>query len=141
MCSSQRSQAFELATTTEQLQVGGGYTVLSTRLTLHPPSYAITCLEPEKIYVKFHKNCENRGKVWKFLLKDVILWNLTFIFSGSRKKFSLVSLQIPNYIYSPSLRSKRFCAALVSFHLSRGRNRSFFLRNQAKWKRLPRRLL
>ena len=27
MCSSQRSQAFELATTTEQLQVGGGYTV------------------------------------------------------------------------------------------------------------------
>ena len=27
MCSSQRSQAFELATTTERLQVGGGYTV------------------------------------------------------------------------------------------------------------------
>ena len=27
-CSSQRSQAFELATTTERLQVGGGYTVL-----------------------------------------------------------------------------------------------------------------
>ena len=27
-CSRQRSQAFELATTTEQLQVGGGYTVL-----------------------------------------------------------------------------------------------------------------
>ena len=28
VCSSQRSQAFELATTTERLQVGGGYTVL-----------------------------------------------------------------------------------------------------------------
>ena len=28
VCSSQRSQAFELATTTEQSQVGGGYTVL-----------------------------------------------------------------------------------------------------------------
>ena len=27
MCSSQRNQAFELATTTERLQVGGGYTV------------------------------------------------------------------------------------------------------------------
>ena len=28
MCSSQRRQAFELATSTERLQVGGGYTVL-----------------------------------------------------------------------------------------------------------------
>ena len=28
-CSSQRSQAFKLATTTERLQVGGGYTVLT----------------------------------------------------------------------------------------------------------------
>ena len=28
MCRSQRSQAFELATTTERLKVGGGYTVL-----------------------------------------------------------------------------------------------------------------
>ena len=27
MCSSQRSQAFELATTTERLQLSGGYTV------------------------------------------------------------------------------------------------------------------
>ena len=34
--------------------------------------------------------------VWK-----MSFWNLTFIFSGSRKKFSLVLLQIPNYIYSP----------------------------------------
>ena len=29
MCRSQRSQAFELATTTERLQVGGGYTVVN----------------------------------------------------------------------------------------------------------------
>ena len=36
MCSSQRSQAFELATTTERLQVGRGY----TRLTLHAPSWS-----------------------------------------------------------------------------------------------------
>ena len=36
MCSSQRSQAFDLATTTERLQVGRGY----TRLTLHPPSWS-----------------------------------------------------------------------------------------------------
>ena len=28
MCSSQRSQAFEFAATTERLQVGGGYVVL-----------------------------------------------------------------------------------------------------------------
>ena len=28
VCSSQRSQGFELATTTERLQVGGGYAVL-----------------------------------------------------------------------------------------------------------------
>ena len=27
-CNSQKSQAFELATTTEKLQVGGGYTLL-----------------------------------------------------------------------------------------------------------------
>ena len=33
MCSSQRSQAFELATITEQLQVGGGYTVLIKNVT------------------------------------------------------------------------------------------------------------
>ena len=28
------------------------------------------------------------------------LWNLTFIFSVSHKKFSLVLLQVTNYIYS-----------------------------------------
>ena len=31
MCSSQRNQAFELATTTERLQVGGGYTILKNK--------------------------------------------------------------------------------------------------------------
>ena len=32
--------------------------------------------------VKFHKNCENTGKILKFHVQDVILWNLTFIFFG-----------------------------------------------------------
>ena len=44
--------------------------------------------------VKFHKNCENTGKILKFHVQDVILWNLTFIFFGSHKKFSLVLFQI-----------------------------------------------
>ena len=30
-----------------------------------------------------------------------MFWNLTFIFSGSHKKFSLVSLQITDYIHKP----------------------------------------
>ena len=33
--------------------------------------------------------------------KSVILWNLTFLFSGSHKKFSLVLLQVTNYILEP----------------------------------------
>ena len=45
--------------------------------------------------VKFHKNCE----FCKFHVKDVILWNLTFIFSGSHEKFSLVLLQMIYYIF------------------------------------------
>ena len=32
-------------------------------------------------------------------IKDVILWNLTFIFSGSLKNFSLVLSQVTNYYY------------------------------------------
>ena len=40
-------------------------------------------------------------KFWKFHVSDVILWNLTFIFSGSYQKFSLVLLQLTNYIFSP----------------------------------------
>ena len=51
--------------------------------------------------VKFHKNCENTGKILKFHVQDVILWNLMVIFLGSRKKFSLVLLQMTNYIFSP----------------------------------------
>ena len=55
----------------------------------------------EKMNVKFHKNCENTEvKFWKLHILDVILWNLTFIFSGSPKKFSLVLLQMTNYFFS-----------------------------------------
>ena len=51
---------------------------------------------------KFPKNCGNKGKFLKFHVKDVILGNLTIIFSGSHKKFSLVLLQMTNYVSSPS---------------------------------------
>ena len=57
--------------------------------------------ECKKMNVKFHKNCENKIKFWKFHVKNVILLTLTFIFSGSHKKFSLVLLQMTNYIFSP----------------------------------------
>ena len=58
--------------------------------------------ESEKINVKFHNNCEKKaGKFWKIDVREVILRNLTFIFSGSHMKFSLVLLQITNYIFSP----------------------------------------
>ena len=40
--------------------------------------------------------------------------NLTFIFSGSHKKFSFVLFQITNYIYSPSLRGHPVYSALGS---------------------------
>ena len=50
--------------------------------------------ESEKMNVDFHKNCENTGKILKILLWHIILWNLTIIFSGSHKKFSLVLLQM-----------------------------------------------
>ena len=55
----------------------------------------------EKINVKFHKNCEKQVKFSKFCVQDVILWSLTYIFSGSHKKFSLVLLQMIYYIFSP----------------------------------------
>ena len=51
--------------------------------------------------VKVYKNCENMVKGWKFQVQDVILWNLTFIFSGSHNEFSLVLFQMTNYIFSP----------------------------------------
>ena len=54
--------------------------------------------------VKFHENRENTGKILK--ISDVILWNLPFIylflpfiFSRSHEKFSLVLLQMTNYIF------------------------------------------
>ena len=52
--------------------------------------------------VQFHKNYENTGllKFWNFHVQDVMLWNLTFILSGSHKKFSLELLQTTNYICS-----------------------------------------
>ena len=47
--------------------------------------------------VKFHENRENTGKILK--ISDEILWNLPFIFSRSHEKFSLVLLQMTNYIF------------------------------------------
>ena len=38
--------------------------------------------EPDKINVKFHKNCEKTGKILKISCVKC-LWNLTIIFSGS----------------------------------------------------------
>ena len=48
--------------------------------------------------VQFHNNYENTGllKFWKFHVQDVMLWNLTFIFSGSHEKFFLVLLKMTN---------------------------------------------
>ena len=52
--------------------------------------------------VKFHKNVKTQVKFWKLHVLDVILWNLSLIiFSSSRKKFSLVLLQMTNYTFSP----------------------------------------
>ena len=62
--------------------------------------------------VKFHKNCENTGKILKFHVQDIILWNLMVIFLGSHKKFSLVLLQMTTYIFSPWKILKRMKYAL-----------------------------
>ena len=43
------------------------------------------------------------------------MWNLTFIFSGSHKKFSLVLLQITNYIYSPWKMKKKNAILFLKF--------------------------
>ena len=56
--------------------------------------------ESEKMNVKFHKNWENTGKILNFSCVRCNWRNLTFIFSGSNKKFSSVLLQITNYIFS-----------------------------------------
>ena len=47
-------QAFELATTTEWLQVGGGYRVLSICLTAHPPSSNCLILPGSKWHLMCH---------------------------------------------------------------------------------------
>ena len=50
--------------------------------------------------VKFHKNCENTGKILKIsCVPSVSLWNLTFIFSGSHTKYCrwlITSLALEN---------------------------------------------
>ena len=63
------------------------------------------------LIVKSWQNCLKRSisqELWKhrwnsenFILKMSFCEILTFIFSGSYKKFSLVLLQITNYIYNP----------------------------------------
>ena len=57
--------------------------------------------EPEKIYFKFHRNCEKQVIFWKCCE----IWH--FIFSGSHKKFSLVLLQLTKYIHSSWKMQKR----------------------------------
>ena len=57
--------------------------------------------EPEKMNVKFYKNCKNTGKILKISCVRCHLWNLTFIFWVSHKRFSLVLLQMTNYIFRP----------------------------------------
>ena len=49
--------------------------------------------EPKKINVIFHKNFENTGKI----VKISCLTDLTFIFSGSHERFSLVLIQMTNF--------------------------------------------
>ena len=66
--------------------------------------------------VTFHKDCENTGKILKFHVQDIILGNLTFIFSCSHKKFSLVLLQMTNYIFSPWKILKRMKYALNIYY-------------------------
>ena len=62
----------------------------------------------------FTRIVKTKVKVWKFLVQDVILWNLTVIFSGSHKKFSLEFLQMTNNIFSPW---KMFKKTVICFKL------------------------
>ena len=57
---------------------------------------------PEKINVKFHKNCKNTAKILKISWAKCHFVKFGIYFLGSYKKFSLVLLQITNYIFSPS---------------------------------------
>ena len=56
----------------------------------------------------FPRIVKTQVKFWKLHVLDVILWHLRFIFSGSHRKFSLVLLQLTNYIFSP-WRCKKEC--------------------------------
>ena len=50
-----------------------------------------------------------------YLFFSQFLWNLTFIFSGYHEKFSLVLLQMTNYIYSTWKMQKRMQYGLNLF--------------------------
>ena len=59
-------------------------------------------LEPKKINAKFQKNDILHMKFSEFYLCFHNSWgNLTFVFSRSHEKLSLVLLQITNNTYSP----------------------------------------
>ena len=57
--------------------------------------------EPEKINVKFHKNCENTGKILKISCVRCHFVKFDIRFLGLPQEISLVLLsQITYYIYS-----------------------------------------
>ena len=61
--------------------------------------------QPKKVNAKFHKNCENTGKILKIssVRCHFVKFGINIIFLGSHKKFSSVLLQVTNkyYIDSP----------------------------------------
>ena len=61
--------------------------------------------QPKKVNAKFHKNCENTGKILKIssVRCHFVKFDINIIFLGSHKKFALVLLQVTNkyYIDSP----------------------------------------
>ena len=59
MCSSQRSQAFELATTKKRLQVGGGYIILIKA------SYGVLA----KLII-----LKKEGYIWVMITVKLVLW-------------------------------------------------------------------
>ena len=64
--------------------------------------------------VKFHKNCENTGNILKVLFYFRCNFvNLTVIFSGTHKKFSLVYVTTDDLITSLALeKCKKECNIL-----------------------------
>ena len=50
---------------------------------------------------KFHENCENSGKILKISCVRCHFVKFDIYLSDSPKKFSLVLLQLTNYIFSP----------------------------------------